>query len=335
MAAPHPSLPRLAFGNATAQASDDLAAFTAAQRVAMSGICRYEPLRSKHPFLHRSTTVRIRDVRLVASASTPLSVAADESGETTVLVPFHGWGTSTLDGREHRWQAGGTAMFLPGAARTGTSGVRSMLAISLDPRRLEATARRMLGAGDGDRVDLGLDTPRLLGISAARSPVLGLLRHVLPLIDRAGCREDNLRMLGIDDLIHRIVALMLAPTTLARSFVQSGSAPSMTVLQRATDYIVAHLDKPITLGDLERVSGLSARALQIAFRKAHNCSPREWIQRRRLTMARDRLESAAADDTVSGIALACGFTRLATFSTAYARRFGEAPSTALARGRRR
>ena len=114
----------------------------------MTGIRRYEPLRLKHGFRHRAAQVRVADVRIVASASTPLAVEADASAETTLLVPFRGWGTSLVDGREHRWQAGNSAMFLPGSARTGESGVRSVVAITLDPRRLLLARERLLSGAN-------------------------------------------------------------------------------------------------------------------------------------------------------------------------------------------
>jgi AraC-like DNA-binding protein len=330
----HASLPPLAFGNSSAQASDDLSSFLAVQRAAMTGIRRYEPLRSKHGFRHRAAQVRVADVLIVASASTPLAVEADFSAETTLLVPFHGWGTSLVDGREHRWQAGNSAMFLPGSARTGESGVRSVVAITLDPRRLAATARSMLGPHDSGRIDLGLASPRLIPLGAGNSPGLALLKQVLSLLDHAGDEERNLRMLGIDDTLHRIVALVLAPRMQAWSAGTSRQPASAAAVRRVMEFIVAHLDEPISLGDLERVSGLAARTLQVAFRKSLNCSPRAWIQQRRLLLARERLLSGAHVETVAAVANSCGFTRLGAFAAAYARRFGESPSETLRRHRR-
>lgn len=333
MAAATQSLPKLAFGNATAEVSDDLDAFTVAQRAAMPAIRRYEPLSRKQPFLHRAATVDFGDMKLVASASTPLSVTADESRETTLLIPIHGGGTSDVAGREYRWQAHRAAMFLPGSARTGTSGVRSVLAISFDPRRLEATARAMLGPRDRGAVDLRLRTARLVPIAAAVSPTLALLRHVLPLVDVVDGDPVRLRMLGLDDTLLRIVAIMLAPDTIGRSVAAPRGEDSAAALRQVTEYIVEHLPEPITLGDLEHVGGVAARTLQLAFRRAHGCSPRDWIQRRRLVVARERLLAAKPHDTVAAIAKACGFTRQSTFAAAYVRRFGEAPSATLQRGR--
>jgi AraC-like DNA-binding protein len=327
------SLPPLAFGNERAQTSDDLANFVAAQREVMTGIRRYEPLRSKRGFRHRSAQARIADVRIVASASTPVSVEVDGSAETTLIVPFHGWGTSVVDGRTLRWQAGNSAMFLPGTARTGESGTRSVVAITLDSRRLDATARSMVGPHGGGRLDLGLTVPRLVPLGAAHSPGLALLRQILLLLDHAGGEERNLRLLGLDATIHRAVALLLAPKLLAWSGGSSHPPASADAVRRVTDYIVAHLDEPISLGDLERVGGVAARTLQVSFKKS-NCSPREWIRQRRLLLARERLLSSTHLATVAAVAASCGFTRLGDFAAAYALRFGESPSETLQKRRR-
>jgi len=334
MAPDQPPLPRLAFGNATAEASNDLDAFTAAQRLVIPAVISYEPLSGRKAFRHLAATVRIGDIRLVASASTPMEMAAGDSFETTLLIPFHGWSTSVIDGREHRWQAGNSAMLVPGMARTGRSGVRSKLGITFNPRRLQAVAHAMLGPRGRGRLDLGLNRPRVIPLTASRSPAMALLKQVLPLIDLGGRSEANLRMLGIDDMLYRIVAVMLAPEALAAAFARGPTSASSAAIAQVTDYIIGHLDQPITLSDLEQMSGLSARTLQLAFRKAHNCTPREWIQRRRLALARERLLSADQSTTVAAVALACGFTRSGGFATAYTQRFGEAPSATLFRVRR-
>jgi len=329
-----PSLPRLAFGNATAQTSSDLDAFTAAQRAVMPAVTSYEPLTGRTAFRHLSATVCLGDIRLVASASTPLAMVAGDSRETTLLIPFHGWSTTVIDGREHRWQAGGSAMLLPGTARTGESGVRSNLGITFNPQRLQAVAEAMLPSRGRGSLDLGMRRPRLIPLTASRSPGMALLKQVLPLIDLGGCSATNLRMLGVDDMLYRLVAVMLAPEALAPSFAKGPETASSTAISRVTEYIVGHLDQPITLSDLERVSGLSARTLQVAFRRLHGCSPREWIRRRRLLVARERLLAAGNNTTVAQVTLASGFTRPRAFAAAYTQRFGESPSATLARARR-
>lgn len=334
MAAVHPPLPRLAFGNALAQTSSDLDEFTAAQRLVMPTVTSYEPLSGRREFRHLLAAVCIGDIRLVASASTPMAMAAGDSFETTLLIPFHGWSTSVIDGREHRWQAGNSAMLVPGMGRTGTSGVRSKIGITFNAQRLQAVAHAMLGPRRRGRLDLGLNRPRVIPLSASRSPGMALLKQVLPLIDLGGGSEATLRMLGVDDMLYRIIAVMLAPEALAAAFARGPTSASSAAISQVTDYIVGHLDQPIALSDLERVSGLSARTLQLAFRKAHSCTPREWIKRRRLALAKERLLAADTSTTVAAVALACGFTRRSGFAAAYTQRFGESPSATLFRARR-
>lgn len=329
-----PPLPRLAFGNSVARDSRDLEAFAAAQRAVMPAIRRYAPCGRRRAFRHRSATVRLGDLTLVASASTPVAVEVGDSADTTLLLPLHGWSTSVIDGREHRWAAGESAMFVPGTARHGRSGVRSLLGISFDPGRLTATARAMLGHRGRSRLDLDLRTPRPISLHIARSPAAAMLRQILPVIDMAGQDEAALRLLGLDDLLYRLIAVLLAPDSLQTAFAPESTGRTTAAVRRATDHILAHLPGPIALTDLERVSGLSSRSLQVAFQRVHGSSPRAWMRERRLLLARERLENPSPAATVTTIALASGFTRLGSFAAAYAARFGESPSKTLARGRR-
>ena len=48
------------------------------------------------------------------------------------MVPFAGWSTAMIEGREYRWLAGRSAMFLPGVPRRGQAGLRSTLAIGME-----------------------------------------------------------------------------------------------------------------------------------------------------------------------------------------------------------
>lgn len=331
MNSPCPTLPRLAFGNASAVSNDDLEAFTAVQRSAMPTVRRYEPLDGTRAFRHRCAQARIGDLRLTATASTPLAVEVDDSPAPTLLIPFHGWSTSVLGGREYRWHAGGSAMYLPGSRRTGTSGVRSVLSITFDPSRLEATARSMLGPTPDRRLALRLESARIIPLSPTRSPAMAILKQVLPLIDLATGREEHLHLLGVDGMLYRLIALMLAPESLAPGFTSSHVTGADSAVHRVTEHIVNHLADPLSVEDLANIGGLSIRTLQVAFRRTYNCSPRDWIQRRRLVVAREKLLDHGRSDTLEDIASSCGFSSAAALIAAYSRRYGETPTAALGR----
>jgi len=63
--------------------------------------------------------------------------------------------------------------------------------------------------------------------------------------------------------------------------------------------------------------------------------PRDVLLQMRLERAHERLRVAGPADTVTSIALDCGFAHLGRFPAAYRIAFGELPTETLARSRRR
>jgi len=94
-------------------------------------------------------------------------------------------------------------------------------------------------------------------------------------------------------------------------------------LKRVIDFIDAHLAQPLTLEQLADVAGLSVFHFARVFRQATGQSPYRFVSERRLMLAQRLL--MAREMTVQDIALACGFTRHASFSAAFARARGMSP----------
>jgi AraC-like DNA-binding protein len=80
--------------------------------------------------------------------------------------------------------------------------------------------------------------------------------------------------------------------------------------------------------------GLSSRTLHRIVRRESGVSPMVLLRQARMAEARSRLASPVLGDTVTRIALDCGFAHLGRFSQEYAAAFGEAPSVTLRRARR-
>ncbi|MFM1902319.1 MAG: hypothetical protein RLZZ440_219 [Planctomycetota bacterium] len=322
-------LPRLAFGEPVAQLCDDVDRLRASQSVAMQAVRRYEPIGNAQSFRQKSAAMQVGGLRLVAASHTPVFVDAGESDDVTLIVPLHGWSTSVIGGREYRWQAGHAAMFLPRTPRSGACGVRSTLTIGLDPVRLEQAARWISGPDADAAVDLRFGVPRLVPLERPGMSFTRQLRRLSAWIDDSLTAPAWLSHLGLDEVVYRLVAAML--------LVDVPQSPEAAIgnPRRAVDaacmFIQCNLDKPIKLADLERVSGLKTRALQLAFLRSVGMSPREWILDRRLEEARRRLCAAGPETTITGVANACGFTRHSAFAAAYKSRFGELPSTTLDR----
>lgn len=88
-------------------------------------------------------------------------------------------------------------------------------------------------------------------------------------------------------------------------------------------WMEAHLREPITLGDISREVNLCPRACQKAFQKYLHCSPMEYLQRRRIFSAAQRL--SLTDDPITDIALDCGFSSSSYFSKQFKAQTGSTP----------
>ena len=99
------------------------------------------------------------------------------------------------------------------------------------------------------------------------------------------------------------------------------------IIDRARDYIHAHLSTDIRVPDVCRYSAASLRTLERAFKEELGVTPNQYLQAARLHEARCELQS---DDTgtrtVADIAWKYGFKHMGRFSQQYRRHFGVLPS---------
>jgi AraC-like DNA-binding protein len=135
-------------------------------------------------------------------------------------------------------------------------------------------------------------------------------------------------------LIEYVATSMLAVfpnATMQLSHVPSPGAVGTASLRRAVAYIEANADRPITVEDVAAAAGTTARALQYAFRRRLDCTPREHLRRVRLERAhRELLEADPAHgETVATVALRWGFTSTGWFGRHYRAAFGCSPGDTL------
>ena len=104
-------------------------------------------------------------------------------------------------------------------------------------------------------------------------------------------------------------------------------------LVRALDWLRCHVHEPVHLETLAAVAGVRPRTLEKHFKLFLGTTPLGWVRRVRLSLARRRLLTADREATVTGIALASGFSQFGRFAVKYRQRFGELPSQTLERTR--
>jgi AraC-like DNA-binding protein len=106
-------------------------------------------------------------------------------------------------------------------------------------------------------------------------------------------------------------------------------------VKRAIEYIYAHLGEGITLSDVIEQSRVPGRTLFKHFRDFTGVSPMRYLSNARFDQVHEALRNAQPGETVSQIAMHCGFSHMGRFSAEYRQRFAETPSSTLSRGRHR
>ncbi|MDB5826626.1 MAG: AraC family transcriptional regulator [Variovorax sp.] len=106
-------------------------------------------------------------------------------------------------------------------------------------------------------------------------------------------------------------------------------------VRRAQEYMASRLDQAVSLADLCQHLGVSARALQSAFRQHTGESPTAFMRNARLDRLRDELRAASQQGGVQGgmqvgdLATRYGFMHAGRLAADYRARFGESPSQTL------
>jgi AraC family ethanolamine operon transcriptional activator len=102
------------------------------------------------------------------------------------------------------------------------------------------------------------------------------------------------------------------------------------LVREAEDYIMAHLQEPLTLKDLCQTLHCSRRPLFYAFEEVFGVSPMVYLKARRLQAVRSALQLADPDQVgVMEVARRFGFWSSGHFARDYQRCFGERPGVTL------
>lgn len=322
-----PRIPPLAFGSH--QVVEFADADHMSETLTRAGTARtvYSPAGRHVPFFSRAAMLKAGQARLVAAASSPLRFEADGASIGILMVPFHGMIRTKCEGRTFEWGAGRSAVLLPPGGCTGQSTARSVVGLDIEPGKLGEMLAGMYGEPSATRYPApDYTTPRTLKLTLGGVDFAQLMSQHLAFMNAMNGDPALIVRAGLDDLLLRAVLALLHPDL----FFGEDAPPARASrrLTMACDYIDAHLTGRITLSDLEKVSGLSARSLQYAFRATFNRTPLQWATDRRLEKVREQILGARSGATLTGIAGAY-FTNLGDFSRLYRERYGERPSQTL------
>lgn len=275
---------------------------------------------------------------LASSATDAYRARLDGEPRLSVFVPTNGAGHILQDGRRLGWRSRRDLLFTNYAEPQVIEAERNAwLAIHPDERRLRETIAAM--HGDREMRADGWIPPVSARYPAAvrgRDFQRGFL-SLCGLIEAADCDGAHLAAIGADDVFYRLVSDMLTHDTMPSDALAPDRQParSLAALDEICDRILEFPASPLTLTEMERLTGLSSRALRYAFQKRFDCSPRQWQRNAYLDRAREMIRTAEEPLTVRTLSYQLGFSSPQTFASFYRQRFGELPSEAIAAQKRR
>lgn len=250
-----------------------------------------------------------------------------------MVIPVDG-AVSVISGREQVDVGPGAAALIPAQRqfRTQWSADARQLIVRIDRRKLVRCLETLLGTPIAQAPDFRMQ----MHWSA---PEFAAIRHGVGILASLACiaRAPGHELIASSAEEAFLYSLLLAQPSDLSAPISAGrlSTACPAHVRRAEEYILAHLDQPITIADLIAVCGGSPRALFEGFRRFRGMTPMRFIRHQRLIRAREALENPAPCTGVAHVAMRWGFQHLGRFAAEYADAFGEAPSQTLKRAQGR
>ncbi|MCB1404814.1 MAG: AraC family transcriptional regulator [Rhodobacteraceae bacterium] len=101
------------------------------------------------------------------------------------------------------------------------------------------------------------------------------------------------------------------------------------MIRQAEAFMLAQIDQPLAIEDVATAVGVSARALQLAFRRFRDTTPMAFLRDARLDRAHADLQAARPGTSVTEVAMRWGFGHFGRFAGIYRARFGCTPRQTL------
>lgn len=269
--------------------------------------------------------------------STGHHVDLTEERSATVLFASSGQLRVRVAAAEYRLGSERICVFGPNSRRTraeaptGGTGLFHANALMLPAATLHdlmqaGEDRNVPWSGLPDGLPLSARLPEVRRLSDLLDFITGRFDESQPLSPKSCAAIAVLIEEFLSDLVRRTTPVLSEQRVLPAAWLR---------VRMAEEFMRAHSDEPLSMAAVAREVGVGLRSLQFAFMEARAMGPRDVLLRMRLERARERLLSARPAETVTTIALDCGFAHLGRFPAAYRIAFGELPAETLARSRRR
>ena len=281
----------------------------------------------KSELAFKSSNLEINGLRLSAIANTPLSMKRNAQWGNDLWIPLHGCTVIETQAKKFRLDSGHSAFLGSAGDRSFQTSTQSAVCIHLDQDRLNATHAAMVGPGRAGAITT---CARTLPLEINRISFQTLFTKIFEEIDALDGNPQALAQLTVDDSLYRLCVGLIQPEIFANhGACRPERAPAREEIARLCEFLRANLTQPISLTQMEQLSGLSSRVLQYSFKKHFGLGPKEWHRKQRLHGARAALCRSEGNLKISSLAFDFGFPSASDFSQRYRLEFGELPSETM------
>ena len=326
----------LPFGSADAVATSSSAEFASALRQFKRPVADF----SFTGTMQRAaaSSVHIGDLAATAAFADPMHTKCMVDRHVAFIIPLAGSGRIIRPGSVLDWTASKTIITnsYDQPLEFATDAAGTIISLRPAAEKLRSALRSVLTDGGGSD---GAETEAIMARLLVRGPVIdtgsswgvdyfSAIMNLVAMFD--DCNGDGavLERIGMEDVLNRLLAnLVLDQEQCPREILPS---QNLTRSTRAVDLICDHIrgsiGSPMSITQMEKLTGLTGRALNYAFRARFDCSPQEWQRNFLLDHARRLLKGTDYTGSVKSLAFQLGFSSLSSFAAFYRQRFGERPS---------
>lgn len=192
------------------------------------------------------------------------------------------------------------------------------IAISIDRQRLQQTCHQL----NYDAIPQGMEDWEQLDLSYLHCMHSMATQSLLSRIATSFTDHDKDRDLVLDLGITELLARLIRHQGKQFLLKAAHDDPTKNALSAVIHFIEAHLAEPLEIDTLCQVACMSRSKLYSEFSKAMHCSPREYIQLRRLEKACELLE---AGEPITKVCYDVGYSNPSHFARRFQQRYGQTP----------
>ncbi|MEK4034959.1 AraC family transcriptional regulator [Methylocystis sp. IM3] len=273
------------------------------------------------------SAIEISSQTLVSACMDPVKWSVKSSDHFEFHIPFIGGYEAAVGGKRIKVEAGrSVALLVPDVAHEGVTTQASFGIIRLKREQLVATIRAMSWA-------MGVELPmsRVMESSSIAADAGSInfrdfFSGLFNLVDECRGNQSVLNRMCLDDVIARAMVSLIYRDRILIDAAQENIPRMNKNIDTICEHIRNHPERWVSKTEMERLTGISGRAIQYGFQKRYFVGPMEWQKREKLRLARQLLLESGDNATIGSISDRLGFSSPSRFTIEFRKLFGESPS---------